>query len=255
MTSYAFLAALGLVGGFILTLWLWRRAGERLETAVLLLCAASPLVLLGGKLLYLIEPGRLSAREAWFDAGYSLYGSLLLVVAFWAVVRWIHPYPFLRLLDCVTPGAALGLVFFRIGCFLRGCCAGIPTSLPWGVRYPPGSMAYTAQLNESWITESAQQSVPVHPTQLYEMVFGVVSLFLLLWLFRRRTGDGQVFFTGVLWYTVFRFSIEPLRLDAEGWRPFGYLNLAQTLSLALAMIALVALWFLAIRPTIASGTK
>jgi phosphatidylglycerol:prolipoprotein diacylglycerol transferase len=247
LTHYTFFAALGLAGGFLLTLWLWHRAGERLETAVLLLCAASPLVLLGGKLAYLIESGRLSAREAWFDAGYSLYGSLLLVIAFWAVVRWARPYPMLRFFDCVTPGAAIGLICGRIGCFLHGCCAGIPTSLPWGVTYPPGSMAYAAQLKDSWITESAKQSVPVHPTQLYEMGFGVLSLVLLLWLFRKRTRDGQIFLTGALWYGVFRFSIEPLRLRAEGWRPFEHLSLAQAISLALAIAALIGLRLLGTR--------
>src|SRR5262245_35385957 len=40
------------------------------------------------------------------------------------------------LLDAFAPGALAGLAIGRVGCFLAGCCFGLPTDLPWGIVLP-----------------------------------------------------------------------------------------------------------------------
>ena len=52
-------------------------------------------------------------------------------------------------------------MFGRVGCFLNGCCYGRPTTLPWGVKFPPGSFA-SLEFGDT----------PVHPSQLYNAVVG-----------------------------------------------------------------------------------
>src|SRR5436309_1822490 len=60
---------------------------------------------------------------------------------------------------------ALALAVGRWGCFLNGCCYGVPTELPWGVRFGDG--------------------VCRHPTQVYEVAFHL-SLALVLYLLLRH---------------------------------------------------------------------
>ncbi|MBI3179631.1 MAG: prolipoprotein diacylglyceryl transferase, partial [Deltaproteobacteria bacterium] len=52
---------------------------------------------------------------------------------------------YLKLVDLQIPYVALAHAFGRLGCLAAGCCFGKPTDVPWGVVFPPGSMAQTAQ--------------------------------------------------------------------------------------------------------------
>ncbi len=94
--------------------------------------------------------------------------------------------------DLFAPGLALGIAIGRIGCFLNGCCYGIPTSLPWGIFYK-GAIR--------------------HPTQIYESIF-CFMLFLYLWVVRKKVRkEGDLFKIFLLIYSFFRFWIEFLRAD------------------------------------------
>ena len=78
------------------------------------------------------------------------------------------------LLNALLPSLALGQAIGRIGCFLGGCCYGVPCA--WGVAYPEGSLPYSVCGN-----------APLFPVQLVE----AGSLFLLFGVclavsFRRR---------------------------------------------------------------------
>lgn len=96
--------------------------------------------------------------------------------------------------DLFAPGLAIGIAIGRIGCFLNGCCYGIPTNLPWGVVFKG-------------------KGIVSHPTQIYESIFCLV-LFIYLWSVRKAVNkEGDLFKIFLLWYTFFRFWIEFLRVD------------------------------------------
>jgi phosphatidylglycerol---prolipoprotein diacylglyceryl transferase len=86
-------------------------------------------------------------------------------------------------------------------------------------------------------------NLPHLPTQLYESAFTLLLVPGLLWSLKRKKFDGQVFWTYVGSYSVFRFCLEFLRGDAQrGTLISNVLSPAQWISLAgLAL----ALWFLA----------
>lgn len=147
----------------------------------------------------------------------------------------------LAFLDSVTPALALGLFLGRIGCFLAGCNGGLPTGLPWGVRFPRDTALFPDQLEAGLISPQATLSLPAHPTQLYESLFGLISLFCLVYLLKTRAWLGQVFFSGMLWYSVYRFASEPLRIDAGGMHPFELFTFSQFISLLLGSMAVAAL--------------
>jgi phosphatidylglycerol:prolipoprotein diacylglycerol transferase len=81
-------------------------------------------------------------------------------------------------------------------------------------------------------------SLPAHPTQLYESAFGLVAFFLLWRLLRSRQWEGEVFLTGMIWYSAFRFPSEWLRADGGGYQPMGVFTFSQFVSLLVLASAL-----------------
>ena len=95
----------------------------------------------------------------------------------------------------VPVAAAVGVG--RLGCFYAGCCYGTPTTLPWGIVFP------------------AVDSVPRHPTQVYEAAFHLGAAGILLWLQRRGIFRGQLIKLYILSYLVYRFITEWIRPEAK----------------------------------------
>jgi phosphatidylglycerol:prolipoprotein diacylglycerol transferase len=147
--------------------------------------------------------------------------------------------------DLIAPALALAYGVGRIGCFLVGDDWGLPTSSAFGVRFPRGtpatSVANIEQLFGTTVDpaliEQYGQIVPVHPTQLYEVVLTTL-IFLFLWRIRRHSHKpGWIF---MLWLALAgseRFLVEFLR--AKDDRFFGVLTLAQVISLAIVVVGIV----------------
>ena len=112
-----------------------------------------------------------------------------------------------------VPGIAAGVAIGRLGCFLRGCCSGKPTGLPWGVDFGDG--------------------IARHPTQLYEALFMVVVLAVGLVAVRRFPEPaGMVFKVFMIAYFAFRFLIEFIRDEKVVWQGF---TLFQLVSIAMVL--------------------
>ena len=101
---------------------------------------------------------------------------------------------------------ALGYAFGRIGCFLNGCCFGLPTNLPWGVVFPPGSLADFYCHGER-----------LHPTELYSSFSGLLIFIILALLYRHKKFNGQILFWGLILYSIYRFLVEFLRYSPIHW--------------------------------------
>jgi|LFRM01.1.fsa_nt_gb phosphatidylglycerol:prolipoprotein diacylglycerol transferase len=168
--------------------------------------------------LYADHPGRL------FDLswrGFSLFGGLLLGLPVgYGMARWLGVV-FWRLCDAATPALGAGLALARVGCFLAGCCGGLPTSLPWGVVFSPGSPAHIQQVLSS-PTLFPAGPLPVHPTQLYEAAAALSGAGLAARLLARRARPGVACTAFALWFTAVRWGIFYLRPqpEADGLMPF-----------------------------------
>jgi phosphatidylglycerol:prolipoprotein diacylglycerol transferase len=89
---------------------------------------------------------------------------------------------------------ALGIAVGRIGCFLTGLSDdtyGTVTTLPWGVDFGDG--------------------IRRHPTQIYEMVFLLVLVPLLMTFWRRQSRQGATFKLFAIAYMAWRFLIDFLK--------------------------------------------
>jgi phosphatidylglycerol:prolipoprotein diacylglycerol transferase len=209
LTIYFFVA-------IALMLYLNERQGIPRDTTLAAFAIGIPVGITGARFLdsleysgHYVSFGDLVGRN-----GSSIYGALLADVAVTAMYvrsRGLSP---LRFLDAGAPAMALGEVFSRIGCFLNGCCYGVPWSGAFAVSFPPGSFAYRDQMANGLLSSSAPRSLPVHPVQLYSVALMGVAFAYLLRRYERRQHDGEVFWSFLVIYGMLRLLMAPLRVEA-----------------------------------------
>ena len=202
--------------------------------------------ILGAKIYYAILNGDWHALYS--RAGIVWYGAFIggFFALLWTIRR--RRLPFARTFDATAPGLALGYAVGRVGCFLVGDDYGVPTALPWAVKFKVGLPPTTAdQLAYSFGVETppelvdAEGWVAVHPTQLYETAAALVIWGVTLALLRRgRVAPGNLFLTAVALLAVERFGVEFLR--AKDDRFFGDFTLAQGISVVILIAAVAFAW-------------
>ena len=160
--------------------------------------------------------------------GLAVYGGIIgaLIVAF--IVCRIKKLPMLPVADAAFPGVMLGQAIGRWGNFFNMEAFGTNTTLPWGMT----SDTISAYLSRHQAALAAQgimvdPTLPVHPTFLYESLWNLIGVaILLLWLFPRRSYDGQITLGYTAWYGLGRFFVEGLRTDSLMW---GSVRVSQAL--------------------------
>ena len=179
------------------------------------------------------------AWAAFWRGGLAYYGGLIAAAIFgvWFLRR--ESVPMRQGADIAGIGICVGLVFGRIGCFLGGCCFGVHTDHPFGLRFPSFSPASESQWREGLLSAPSLESLPVHPTQLYEAIGCLAIVAFLLWLRPRKRFQGQVILAFIALYAILRFVLEFWRADERG----EFLGLSTSQALGIAAVALVAvLW-------------
>ena len=189
--------------------------------------------LLGAKLLYYITIWRdiLEDPSLLLDitGGFVVYGGIIAGIAAGYLYYRAKKIDFLRYLDLVVPSVALAQGFGRIGCFLAGCCYG----MPWG---GPFSITFTS-------SDYAPNGVALFPSQLVSSGLDFLHFFLLCFLARRNDRPGRIGACYLLFYSIGRFCIEFFRGDL-GRGQVGALSTSQFISLFTAAAGLVLLLLL-----------
>ncbi|HEV7557274.1 MAG TPA: prolipoprotein diacylglyceryl transferase family protein [Kofleriaceae bacterium] len=122
--------------------------------------------------------------------------------------------PLARVADLAVIPLGIALMFARLGCFMAGCDYGKVSSVPWAVRFPAGSPAWHDHVRAGLVPASRAESLPVHPTQLYEAALGIAIVVIAIVLSRRKRSDGQLFVIAAATYAIGRLVIETVRGDA-----------------------------------------
>ena len=139
--------------------------------------------------------------QHYFDGGFWGWP-----VAFLPVVL---AYPILFRLNRLAVYRAVALtvplVIFmqKLGCLAIGCCAGRPSDVPWAIVFPVGSQCDTP-------------GVPVHPVQLYDMLFALASYGVLRWMDRRPAARAFLFPAFIALYGINRVATEFFRPEFTG---------------------------------------
>jgi len=219
--------ALCIIAGIVVAvIWGERRLvarGGQPGTVVDVAVFAVPFGLVGGRLYHIATdyetyfgPGGhpIDALKIW-QGGLGIWGA----IALGAVGAWIGcrrrgvPLPFFA--DAVAPAIVTAQAIGRLGNYFNQELYGGATKLPWGLeifqRVDPGT-GVPDNLNGVAISTASPQIV--HPTFLYELIWDLLGVAVLLWIARRFTLRPPGLFTlYIAWYCFGRFFEELLRID------------------------------------------
>lgn len=144
-----------MVIGFMTAVWIIRRLSRKITPDPQLITNAALYSLIAGvggaRLFYVIHywaqfQGQMLSIFAIWRGGLELLGGVLLAITVIILYLVYHKLPIRQYLDILAIGLMAALMFGRIGCFFNGCCYGRPADIPWAVRFPYGSDAYTSQV-------------------------------------------------------------------------------------------------------------
>jgi phosphatidylglycerol---prolipoprotein diacylglyceryl transferase len=189
--------------------------------------------LAGARIYYLVffDPSSfikdpVSIFRIW-EGGLAIHGAILGGITASALFAVARRLSFWDLSDIIAPSIILGQAIGRFGCFLNGCCFGIPTKSALGIVFPAGSLA-----------DVAYHGLAVHPAQLYEMALDL-SGFFILWSIRKKIKfSGGLFLIYLMTYSVIRLIISGLRGDSLYIWGSG-IKIAQAISAVIFVMAMV----------------
>ena len=152
LRSYGLMMVLGFIAAVIVMKRLGRDITPNPQFITNLALYSLVAGVVGSRLFFIVHhsenfQGRPLDVFAIWEGGLEFLGGMVLSIAVILAYLLYLKLPIRRCLDVLAIGLMLGLAFGRIGCFLAGDCFGKPTELPWGVRFPYGSLVYVSQIN------------------------------------------------------------------------------------------------------------
>lgn len=239
---YGIILATAMLAGLFLAMKRAKRYGLTEDNVMDMVLWAVPSCIIGSRVYYVLfyldlyrnADGSLNwgAMLRIWDGGLAIYGTVIVGVLVALIYTKRHKIPFFAMTDVAVEGLLLGQIIGRWANFINREAFGGLTTLPWRMKL--------------WI--SSYMSVEVHPTFLYESLWNLVGLLLILFIVSRgRRFDGENTWFYFLWYGLGRSWIEGLRTDSLylfGLELFGQpVRVSQALSMVMAAAAAVMLFY------------
>ncbi|WP_433255814.1 prolipoprotein diacylglyceryl transferase [Streptosporangium sp. CA-135522] len=238
--AYALCIVLGVIVAVVIGERRWRARGGAPGTIVDLAVWAVPFGLVGGRLYHVITDWQLyfgpdapnEPIEALFiwNGGLGIWGAVALgALGVWFGCRG-RGLSLSAVADTVAPAIVVAQAIGRWGNYFNQELFGSPTDLPWGLEIDPDRPG------------TVPGEATYHPTFLYESIWDLGLALLLIWAGRRfALRHGRLFALYVAGYTLGRFWIEGLRVDAA--HHILGLRLNQWTSVILFLAALAYFWY------------
>ena len=238
---YGIILACAMLAGLFLCMKQAKRFGLTEDNVLDLVLWAVPSCILGSRIYYVIfyldlyrnadgslDWGRIIA--IW-DGGLAIYGTVIAGVIVVLIFTKVKKLRFAAMTDLAAMGLLLGQIIGRWANFINREAFGGLTDLPWRMRL--------------WV--SASQYIEVHPTFLYESLWNLVGLLLMLFVVTKgRRFDGENTWFYFLWYGLGRSWVEGLRTDSLylfNWTFMGQpIRVSQALSMVMVVVAAVMLF-------------
>lgn len=163
-----------------------------------------------------------------WEGGLASHGAALgLLVGIYMFAKK-HKLKYIWCLDRITTVIPIGGAFIRLGNLMNSEIYGTPTDLPWG-----------------FIFVRRNETLPMHPTQIYEAVIYILIFILLVYLFFKKDlgtkRPGALF--GIFLITLFgsRFFVEMIKNVQESFEEALTLNMGQILSIPFVLLGVIIL--------------
>lgn len=211
--AYALCILAGIVAATIMTSMRLTKRGAEPGIVLDIILWAVPLGIIGARIYHVLtHPGDyfyagadlLRTLYIW-EGGNAIFGALLggAVGAF--IGCRMTGIRFWTFADALAPGMLLAQAMGRLGNWFNHELYGLPTTLPWGLEISSDNPAFPVGLPEGTL---------FHPTFLYEIIWNVLGVAVILFLERKiALRWGKAFAVYLIWYGLGRSFFEAIRVD------------------------------------------
>lgn len=251
---YGMIIAFGMAMGFLVARWQAKRTGQDTEMYLDLALCDIVFAVIGARIYYVVfqwdyyreNPIQIFNLRA---GGLAIYGGIIAGVLTTFVFAKIRKVSFLQLLDTACMGLVTGQMIGRWGNFCNREAFGGYTDNILAMQLRRGDVAdsYISQeLLEHLVTIDGVDYIQVHPTFLYESIWNLVLLVVLILAARHKKYNGQIFLLYLAGYGLGRLWVEGLRTDQLLF--WGTkIPVSQALSAGVAAFAILLLLYNAVR--------
>lgn len=229
---YGIIIATGIVLAFIIVQREMVKRGMHPDFLTDLLIWAIPIAIISARIYYVIfswdyykdHPGQII--QIW-NGGIAIHGALIGAFITTYVFTKIRGVSFWKTVDIAAPGLLVGQIIGRWGNFMNQEAHGGPVSEHF----------LNTTIIPDWImNQMTIEGVTYHPTFLYESLWNLVGLIIILLLRRVALKRGEVFLFYLTWYSFGRYFIEGMRTDSLYG---GALRAAQVVSIVTIVVAII----------------
>ncbi|MFE4895122.1 prolipoprotein diacylglyceryl transferase [Peribacillus butanolivorans] len=238
---YGLIIGFGVLLGLIIALRESERRGLDKEIFTDMILFAVPIAIICARIYYVIfqweyysqNPGDII--KIW-NGGIAIHGALIGSVLTAIVFAKVKKVSFWKLADIAAPSLLLGQAIGRWGNFMNQEAHGGEVTR---------AFLENMHLPEFIINQMYINGTYYHPTFLYESVWNIIGVIILLSLRKVNLRRGELFLTYVLWYSIGRYYIEGLRTDSLMLTES--LRIAQVISIVLVVVAIALVIFRRVR--------
>ncbi|MDB1688209.1 prolipoprotein diacylglyceryl transferase [Enterococcus casseliflavus] len=223
--------AIFIVSGIIIGYWVANHRAKKVgfpeDTIVDLLLYGLPISIISARLYYVLfelpsyVDNPLNILKIW-EGGLAIHGGLIGAVFVGFIYCRKKNISFWKVADVVAPSIVIGQIIGRWGNFMNQEAYGDIVERAFLISLKLPSFI----IDQMFIDGAYRQ-----PTFLYESLWNIGVLIILLVTPRKRTFPGKIFLTYVVLYSIGRFWIEGLRTDSLMLTQ--NIKMAQALSIAL----------------------
>ncbi len=245
---YGITIAAAMLAGLWLAMRMAKKTGQNPDDYFNLGLIAIVSALIGARAYYVIfawEHYRDNLLEIFNlrQGGLAIYGGVIGGAIATFVFAKVKKLKFWQLADTASLGLVLGQIIGRWGNFFNREAFGEYTDGLFAMQLPLNavySWDVTPKMLEHLQTIEGVQYIQVHPTFLYESLWNLILLILLLLYTKHKKFHGEVFFLYLLGYGLGRAWIEGMRTD-QLWIPGTEIPVSQVLAVMLVIISSVCI--------------
>ncbi|KOR87667.1 prolipoprotein diacylglyceryl transferase [Paenibacillus solani] len=209
---YGLILGLGALTGLLLAIREGKRFGVPQEFLMDLVLFGVPSAIIGARIYYVAfkwedyKDNFLDVFKTW-NGGIAIYGALIGAVICALIFVRKKGYSFWRIADICAPSLLVGQMIGRWGNFVNQEAYGGPVS--------DSFLRGELHLPDFIVNQMNVQGVFHHPTFLYESIWNLLGIVLLMIIRRQKfLRAGELFIGYFIWYSIGRFFIEALRTDS-----------------------------------------
>lgn len=242
---YGIVIGLGILAGLFVAVMEAKRSGQNPDTYYDLVIYAVIFSIIGARIYYVIFSWDMYKDDlkSIFNirqGGLAIYGGVIAAIITVIVFAKVKKLSALLIFDTAGLGLVTGQMIGRWGNFFNREAFGEYTDNLFAMKLPvdavrPGDI--TDMMRQHMVTENGVTYIQVHPTFLYESLWCLMILVLLLLYRRHKKFDGEVFLMYLCGYGLGRVWIEGLRTD-QLWIPGPEIPVSQVLAGVIVVVSI-----------------